>query len=82
MVASPYAGTTTTQLSNSLLTNPAPLFVQLDAHQAQNLFEGRVTQVIGNNPGTVSQANATAARSGQGRVAQSSALMEPLTVMR
>jgi hypothetical protein len=81
MVASPYAGTTTTQLSNSLLTNPA-IYMQLDPAQAQSLFEGRVTQVLGNNPGSVAAANTAAARNGQGRVAQASTLMEPLTVMR
>jgi hypothetical protein len=81
LVQSPYSGTTTTQLSNSLLTNPL-IYLQLDPQQANSLFEGRVTQVLGNNPGSVAAANTAAARNGQGRVAQASTLMEPLTVMR
>jgi hypothetical protein len=80
LVASPYTGTTTTDLQNSLL-NPS-VYVQLNPQQAQSLFEGRVTQVISSNPGTVAAANTAAARSGQSRTAQTNAFLEPLTVTR
>jgi hypothetical protein len=79
LVANPYVGTTTTQVAQSLANNQ-PLFLQLNPQQATSLFSGQVIQVMGNNPGAVGAANTTAARSGQGRQAQSSALLEPTTV--
>ena len=81
MIASPYTGTTTTQLSNALFTNPA-VYLQLHPQQAADLFAGQVVQVLGNNPGSVAAANTAAARNGQSRTTQGSALLEPLTVMR
>jgi hypothetical protein len=80
LVASPYQGTTTTQFANALASQP-PVFVQLNPQQASSIFQGQVVQVLGDNPGAVGAANTTAARSGQGRQAQSGALLEPTTVM-
>jgi hypothetical protein len=80
MVANPYVGTTTTQVANAL-QGPNPMFLQLNPQQATSLFSGQVVQVLGNNPGAVGAANTTAARSGQGRAAQTGALLEPSTVM-
>jgi tape measure domain-containing protein len=79
LIANPYVGTTTTQLQNALFTNPA-VYMQLHPQQAADLFSGQVVKVMGNNPGAVAQANATATRSGQSRLAQTTALMEPMTV--
>jgi hypothetical protein len=81
LIQNPYSGTTTTQLANSLAMNPAT-YIQLNPAQASQLFEGRVTQVIGSNPGTVASAAATGASSGQSRLALSGALLEPGTVLR
>jgi len=81
LVPSPYTGITTSQLTNQLYGSPA-VYMQLNPQQAQDLFEGRVTQVISGNPGTVAQANAQAARAGDSRLAQASALTEPMTVTR
>ena len=67
--------------SGSALCGSPPVFLQLNPQQATSLFSGQVVQVLGNNPGAVAQANTTAVRSGQGRQAQSSALLEPTTVM-
>jgi len=78
LVANPYVGTTTTQMAQM---GQGPMFLQLDPYQASSLFSGQVVQVLGQNPGAVGTANTTAARSGQGRQAQSSALLEPATVM-
>ena len=81
LIANPYVGTTTTQLQNALLTNPA-VYMQLNPQQASNLFAGQVVKVLGNNPGSVAAANTAAAQSGTNRTTQATALMEPLTVTR
>jgi hypothetical protein len=81
LVQNPYTGITTSQLANTLATSP-PVYVQLNPSQANSLFEGRVTQVIANNPGAVASATATAASSGQSRLAMSTALLEPGTLVR
>lgn len=81
LVNNPYVGTTTTQLSNALFTNPA-VYMQLNPQQAASLFSGQVVKVLGDNPGSVAAANTSAARSGTSRTTQASALMEPLTVTR
>jgi len=80
LVANPYTGTTTTQVAQAL-SNRAT-YVQLNPQQAVSLFQGQVVQAIGDNPGAVSDANTTAARSGQGRQAQTAAFLEPATVLR
>lgn len=80
LVSSPYQGTTTTQFQNALASQP-PVFIQLNPAQAASMFSGQVIQVLGENPGAVGQANTSAARSGQGRQAQSGALLEPSTVL-
>jgi len=75
VVESPYSGVTTSQWSQGM-------YVQLNPQQANDLFEGRVVNVIGNNPDSVGQAAATSSRSGSSRDAQRTALIEPLTVVR
>jgi hypothetical protein len=82
LVQSPYSGTTTTQLADLSYALRNSMFVQLNPQQANDLFEGRVVQVVQNNPTTVASANASAARSGDSRLAQASAFLEPATVMR
>ena len=74
-------GTTQTQLSNALFTNPA-VYMQLHPQQAMALFSGQVVKVLGDNPGSVAAANTSAAQNGTIRTTQASALMEPLTVTR
>jgi hypothetical protein len=81
LISNPYVGTTTTQLSNALFTNPA-VYMQLNPQQASNLLAGQVVKVMGDNPGSVAAANTASARSGTSRTTQASALMEPLTVTR
>jgi hypothetical protein len=81
LVNNPYVGTTNTQLSNALFTNPA-VYMQLHPQQAADLFAGQVVKVLGNNPGSVAAANTSAAKNGTSRTTQASALMEPLTVTR
>jgi hypothetical protein len=81
LISNPYVGTTTTQLSNALFTNPA-VYMQLNPQQASNLLAGQVVKVMGDNPGAVGAANTASARSGQSRTTQATALMEPLTVTR
>jgi hypothetical protein len=75
IVANPYVGTTTTQYNQGV-------YVQLNPQQANDLFEGRVVNVMNQNPATVATANTAATRSGTERVSQRGLLMEPLTVMR
>ena len=81
LIQNPYVGTTSTQLQNALLTNPA-VYMQLNPQQANSLFAGQVVKVLNNNPGTVAAANTSAARNGQNRTDQATALNEPLTVTR
>jgi len=78
LVNNPYTGTTTTQMQQAL---GAATFIQLHPSQAAALFQGQVVQVLGSNPGVVGAANAKAVSSGTSRTAQSSALLEPGTVM-
>jgi len=76
LVANPYSGTTTTQWANQ------GIYVQLNPQQANDLFEGKVVNVLQNNPASVAEANASGAKSGTARDSQRTALMEPLTVTR
>lgn len=82
LIQNPYVGTTTTQMSNLQYQNNPAILLQLEAQQAMQLFQGQVVKVLGNNPGTVAKANATGVASGQSRLAQTTALMEPMTVTR
>jgi hypothetical protein len=82
LVQSPYSGTTTTQLADLSYALRNSMFIQLNPQQANDLFEGRVVQAVQNNPTMVASANASAARSGDSRLAQASAFLEPATVMR
>jgi len=88
LVASPYTGTTTAQFQNyadilaASRTSAGGVHVQLNPQQANDLLEGRVVQVISNNPSTIGQANTIAALGGYARSGQAVALMEPMTVMR
>jgi hypothetical protein len=75
LVASPYSGSTTSQYAQGI-------YVQLNPQQANDLFEGKVVNVIETNPSSVGQASARSSRSGSSRDAQRMALMEPLTVVR
>jgi tape measure domain-containing protein len=75
IVANPYSGITTSQYAQGV-------YVQLNPQQANDLFEGRVVNVVNQNPESVAGANSAAIRSGTARTAQRGALMEPLTVMR
>jgi hypothetical protein len=87
LVQSPYSGTTTTQWAQGMqymdLTKQRGqgVFVQLDKNAAQDLFEGRVVSVIGNNPGAVSTANAAGLSQSSARAATRGSLLEPFTVM-
>jgi len=76
LVSSPYTGPTTSQWAQTAT------YIQLDPRQANNLLEGQVVQIIGNNPETVGRANENAVRSGTNRAAQQGALLEPMTLMR
>lgn len=76
LIANPYMGTTTSQWASG------SLYLTLNPQQANDLFEGKVVNVINNNPSAVSEASAAGARNGSSRDAQRSALMEPLTVVR
>jgi Tape measure protein len=82
-VQNPYTGITTTQWSqmNSAAAGSG-VYIQLHPQQANDLFTGKVVNVLNRNPATVAAANSNATRSGTERVAQRGALMEPLTVMR
>lgn len=73
IVASPYVGPTPSTW------NPGAVYVQLDPNQANQLLEGRVVKVIGDNPEAISQANTQATQSGTNRNAGRVASMEPLT---
>jgi hypothetical protein len=81
LVSNPYVGTTTTQMAAFAGNQGGPLFLQLNPQQASSLFAGQVVQVLGSSPGAVSASNTLAARSGAGRQAQTSALLEPGTVL-
>lgn len=76
MVANPYTGVTTQQWATQ------GLYVQLDPRQANDLFEGRVVNVIQGNSVAVGASTARAAQSGESRQSLRGALVEPLTVMR
>src|SRR5215471_124847 len=83
VVASPYAGTTTTQYANWLAYNqqqPTSMYIQLDPNLARDLFAGQVVDVLNSNPTVVGNANSMAINSGSSRMAQLGGLMEPLTV--
>lgn len=75
-VQSPYSGATPQQWATG------GTYIQLNPTQANNLFEGKVVKVIGDNPEAVSNANASAVRAGDSRNAQRQALLEPATVTR
>jgi Glycine zipper len=76
IVPSPYNGPTT------VIGGPVqPVYVQLNPQQANALLEGRVVQVIDDNPQAVSKSQANATKSGTNRKANQGASMEPLTTM-
>lgn len=78
IVSNPYVGPTTTELAYSR----APLFVTLNPEQANQLFEGRVVQVIGDNPNPVGDAAAASASGASARRSHTqSAILEPMTVL-
>ena len=78
IVSNPYVGPTTTELAYSR----SPLFVTLNPEQANQLFEGKVVQVIGNNPTAVGDASAAAASGSSARRSHTqSAILEPMTVL-
>ena len=76
LVQSPYTGTTTTQWQQ------AGIYVQLDPQKANQLFEGRVVNVLQANPGSVANATANGTSAGDSRTALRGSLVEPLTVTR
>ena len=73
LVANPYVGATTTQQSAT--------FVQLNPQQANQLFEGRVVQVVGNNPGAVADASTSAMEPTYRRSREQNSMLEPMTAM-
>jgi tape measure domain-containing protein len=75
VVSSPYGGPTTANY------NPASVFVQLNPQQANQLFEGRVVQVVEGNPQAVSNAQSKATQGGVYRNANRGASLEPLTTL-
>jgi len=74
-IASPYTGMTTTQWSQ------AALYVQLDPQSANDLFAGRVVNVMQSNPATVAATAAQGLSSGSGRNDTLTSLMQPLSIM-
>ena len=76
IVANPYSGPTTTQV------NATPVYVQLNPQQANDLFEGKVVQVIDANPAAVANSNTRVAGDSSGRrMAAQNAILEPLTLL-
>jgi tape measure domain-containing protein len=77
-VPNPYVGTTTGQF------NQGVLIVPVGASEIQAQFTGNVVNALGSSagPGAVSYANSQAIQSGNGRQAQATGLMEPLTAVR
>lgn len=76
LVSNPYTGTTTSQWAAQ------GMYIQLNPQSANDLFEGKVVNVLGQNPGAVAESSANGTRSGVARDAQRGSLLEPLTVMR
>lgn len=74
VVSNPYVGPTTAQTIPSIYT-------QLNPAQANQLFEGRVVQVIGDNAPAVADASTSAMDPTYRRTSQQGSLVEPLTVL-
>lgn len=74
VVSNPYTGPTTAQTIPSIYT-------QLNPAQANQLFEGRVVEVIGNNGPAVADASTAAMDPTYRRTSSQGSLVEPLTVL-
>jgi hypothetical protein len=76
IVANPYTGPTTANPTQSGNT-----FIQLDPQQANDLLEGRVVQIVENNPHVVATANTSGVQAGTNRQTARAAYSEPLTTL-
>ena len=74
-ITSPYIGPTTAQ------SIPQNVFTQLNPGAAQNLLEGKVVQIVGNNPEAVAEASTAGMEPTHRRASQQGTLMEPMTLM-
>jgi hypothetical protein len=57
------------------------MYVQLDPQSANDLFAGRVVNVLQSNPATVAATAASGLSSGSGRNDTLTSLMQPLSIM-